>query len=139
MRPHKLQHARLPLFFTISQSLLKLMSTEAVMLLLLMPLIFPSIKVFSMSWLFTSGGQSIGASASVLPRNIQSYFPFRIDWLDLLAVQGPLNCLLQHNSKAAIFQRSVFFMFQLSHLYTTGKNHSFDYRDLCQHSNVSAF
>ena len=99
------------------------MSTESVMLLLLMPLIFPSIKVFSMSWLFTSGGQSIGASASVLPRNIQSYFPFRIDWLDLLEVRGTLKSLLQHHSsKASVLQCSAFFMAQLSHSYmTTGK------------------
>ena len=77
------------------------------------------------SQFFTSGGQSIGASASasVLPINIQGWFPFRLDWLDLLAVQGTLNSLLQHHSsKASILQLSAFFMVQLSHLYmTTGK------------------
>ena len=72
-----------------------------------------------MSQLFTSGGQSIGvsASASVLP------ISFRMDWLDLLAVQGILKSLLQHHSsKASILQRSAFFTVQLSHPFmTTGK------------------
>ena len=76
-----------------------------------------------MSQLFTSGGQSIGvsASASVLPMNIQDRF--RIDWLDLLAVQGTLKSLLQHHSsKASILWCSAFFIVQLSHPYmTTGK------------------
>ena len=73
-----------------------------------------------MSQLFTSGGQSIGvsASASVLPMNIQDRF--RIDWLDLLAVQGTLKSLLQHHSsKASILWCSAFFIVQLSHPYTT--------------------
>ena len=74
-----------------------------------------------MSQLFTSGGQSIvvSASTSVLPVNIS----FRMDWLDLFAVQGTLKSLLQHqNSKASILQRSAFFTVQLSHPdMTTGK------------------
>ena len=71
-----------------------------------------------MSWLFASGGQSIGASTSVLPMNIQ-LISFRIDWFDLLAVQGTLTSLSQHrNSK----RHSAFFMVQLSRPYmTTGK------------------
>ena len=78
-----------------------------------------------MSGLFPSGSQSIGASASAsasfLPMNIQVDF-FRIDWFDLLAVQGPLKSLLQQNLKASVFQCSAFFMVQLSHPYmTTGK------------------
>ena len=69
-----------------------------------------------MSQLFASGGQSIGVSASGL-------ISFRMDWLDLLAVQGTLKSLLQHHSsKASILQRSAFFIIQLSHIYmTTGK------------------
>ena len=61
---------------------------------------FPASGSFPMSWLFTSGDQSIGASASasVLPVNIQSLFPFRIDWFDLLQDQGTLKSLLQHRS-----------------------------------------
>ena len=115
------------LFFTISQSFLKLVSIES-----MMPSnISSSVTPFSsclqslpasgsllMSWLFTSGGQRIGAlaSASVLPMNIQE-ISFRTD---LLAVQGTLKSLLQHHSsKASILQHSAFFMVQLSHLYTT--------------------
>ena len=76
--------------------------------------------------LFTSGGQSTGvsASASVSHSNEHSgLISFRMDWLDLLAVQGILKSLLQqHSSKASILQRSAFFMVQLSHPYTaTGK------------------
>ena len=74
-----------------------------------------------MNWLFTSGGQSIGASASVLSMNIQGWFSLGLT--DLLAVQGILKSLLQHHSsKASILPCSAFFMVQLSHLYmTTGK------------------
>ena len=80
---------------------------------------FPASGSFLMSQLFPSGGQSIGvsASASVLPMNIQS---FRMDWLDLLAVQGTLKSLLQRqSSKASILQCSAFFIVQLSHPYMT--------------------
>ena len=77
-----------------------------------------------MSQLFASGGQSIGVSASVsvLPMNTQDQ-SFRMDWLDLLAVQGTLKSLLQHHSlKTSILRCSVFFIVQLSHPYmTTGK------------------
>ena len=68
-------------------------------------------------------------------------FSFRIDWLDLLAVQRTLKSLLQHHSlKASILFCSAFFMVQLSHPYmTTEKNHSFDYMDLCWQNNLSAF
>ena len=98
-----------------------------------------------MSQFFTSVGQSIGASASssFRPMIIQysGLISFRIDWFDLLAVQGTLKSLLQHHSsKALILQHSAFFMVQLSHLYmTTGKNHSFDYTNFCQQWAVSAF
>ena len=77
-----------------------------------------------MSQFFASGGQSIGASASasVLPMN-PGLIPFRMDWLDLLAVQGTLKSLLQHHSsKASIPWCSAFLIVQLSHPYmTTGK------------------
>ena len=75
-----------------------------------------------MSQLFASGGQSIGlsASTSVFPMNTQD---FRMDWLDLLAVQGTLRSLLQnYSSKASNLQHSDFFIVQISHPYmTTGK------------------
>ena len=78
-----------------------------------------------MSQLFSWGGQSIGVSAlaSVLPKNNPGLISFRMDWLDLLAVQGTLKSLLQHHtSKASILRLSAFFTVQLSHPYmTTGK------------------
>ena len=79
-----------------------------------------------MSQFFTTGGQSIGASAlaSVLPISEYSgLISFRMDWLDLLVIQGTLKSLLQyHSSKALILGRSAFFILQLSHPYmTTGK------------------
>ena len=86
---------------------------------------FSSSGSFPISQFFTSGGQSIGVSAStsLLPVNSQDWLGFRIDWLDLLAVQGTLKSLLQHHSsKASILQCSAFFRVQLSHPYmTTGK------------------
>ena len=97
---------------------------------------------FPMSWLFTSGGQSIGASASAsaLPVNIQDWFPLGL--IDLLAVQVTLKSLLQyHNLKASILPCFNLFMVQLSHLCMPAgkKNHSFDYTDLCQQNYVSTF
>ena len=84
---------------------------------------FPTPGTFPMSQLFAWGGQSIGVSAStsVLPVNTQDWYPS--EWLDLLAVQGTLNSLLQHHSsKASILLRSAFFIVQLSCPYmTTGK------------------
>ena len=87
------------------------------------PQSFPVSESFLMSQLFTSGGQSIGASISpsVLPEH-SGLISFRMDWLDLLAVQGTLKSLFQHHSsKALIHQCSAFFMVQLSHHVTTGK------------------
>ena len=88
----------------------------------------PESGSFSMSQLFAWGGQSIGISAlaSVLP--IPGVISFRMDWLDLLAVQGTLKSLLQHHSsKASILQCSAFITVQFSHPYmTTVKNHSLD-------------
>ena len=94
---------------------------------------FPAAGSFQTSQLFASGGQTIGVSAStsVLPITTQDWSPlgwtgwisFGMDWLDLLAVQGTLQSLLQHHSsKASILLRSAFFTVQLSHPYmTTGK------------------
>ena len=79
-----------------------------------------------MSQFFTSGGQSteVSASTSLLPVNIQDQLiSFRMDWLDLLTVQGTLKSLFQHHSsKASILRHSAFFIVQLSHPYMiTGK------------------
>ena len=117
----------------ISWSSPKLLSIESVMPsnrlilcrpLLLLPSIFPSIRVFSMSWLFTSDGQSIGVSASlsVLPMNIQNWFPLGLTDLASLQSKGLSRVLQHHSSKASILRRSAFFMVQFSHpSMTTGK------------------
>ena len=110
------------------------MSIESVMpsnrlvlccLLLLWPSIFPSIRVFSNEFvLHVRSPEYLSFSFSISHSNEYSgLIPFRIDWLDLLAVQGTLKSLLQHHSsKASILQRSAFFLVQLSHPYmTTGK------------------
>ena len=122
------------LSITNSQSLLKLMSTELVMPsnhlllccpLLLLPSIFPSIRVSSNeSVLHIRWPKFWSFSFSISPFNeYLGLISFRMDWLDLLAVQGTLKCLLQHHSsKASILQPSAFFIVQLSHPYMpTGK------------------
>ena len=123
--PHGLQHARLPCPSPNSRILLKLMSIKSVMSsshlilccpLYLLPSIFPIIRVFSNEyWSFSFG---------ISPSNEYSgLISFRMDWLDLLAVQGTLKSLLHHHSsKASIFWHSTFLMIQLSHPYmTSGK------------------
>ena len=116
------------------RSLLKLMSIELVMPssclilchpLLLLPSIFPSIRVFSKETvLCIRWPKDWSFGFSISPSNEYSgLISFRMDWLDLRAVQGTLKSLLQHHSsKVSIFQPSTFFMVQLSHPYmTTGK------------------
>ena len=113
---------------------LKLMSIESLMPsnhrilccpLLLLPSIFPSIRVFSNeSVLRIRWPQYWSFSFSISPSNEHpGLISFRMDWLDLLAAQGTLKSLLQHHSsKASILRRSAFFTVQLSHPYmTTGK------------------
>jgi len=121
------------LSITNSQSLLKLMSIELMMpsnhLILcrplLLPSIFPSLRVFSIeSVLRIRWPKYWSFSFSISPSNEYSgLFSFRTNWLDLLAVQGTLKSLLQHHSsKASILLHSAFFIVQLSHPYmTTGK------------------
>ena len=92
--------------------------------LLLLPSIFPSIRVFSNeSALHIRWPKYWSLSFSISPSNEHPGLIFRMDWLDLLAVQGTLKSLLQHHSsKASILRRSAFFTVQLSHPYmTTGK------------------
>ena len=123
------------LSFTISQSWLKLMPIESVMPsnhlilchpLLLLPSIFSSIRVFSSeSTLYITRPKYWSFSFSISPSNEYSgLISFRINWFDLLAVQGTHKSLLEQcYSKASILQRSAFFMVQFSHPYmTTGKN-----------------
>ena len=122
------------LSITNSWSLPKLMSTESVMPsnhlilycpLFLLPSIFPNIRVFSNeSTLHIRWPKYWSFSFSISPSSEHpGLISFRMDWLDLLAVQGTLKSLLQyHSSKASILQCSAFFMVQLSHPYmTTGK------------------
>ena len=99
---------------------------------------------FPVSQFFTSGGQTIGvsASASILPMNIQSgLISFRVDWFDLLVVQGTLKSLLQHHSsKASILWCSAFSTVQLSHPYmTTGKTIALTRQTFCWQNIISAF
>ena len=154
------------LSITNSWSLLKLMSIKSVMPsnhlilccpLLVRPSIFPSIRVFSNeSALHLRWPKYWSFSFSISPSSEYSrLISFRIDGLDLLAVQRTLKSFLQHHSsKASIIWHSAFFMVHLSHLYmTTGKttalttltsvhdhwkNHGFDHMDLCQQNDVSA-
>ena len=102
---------------------------------------FPASWSFPVSWLFLSGGQSIGVSAlaSVLPMK-SGLISFRIDLFDLPAIQGTLKSLLQHhNSKASVLQHSVFFMVQLSYPYmTTGQTIALTPWKLCWQNDASA-
>ena len=154
-----------PLSFTISQSLFNFMSVESMVTssrlilyrpLLVLPLVFPSIRIFStfdlsqkaekrsgsflVCRLFASGGQSIGAlaSASVVPMNIWDLFPLGLT--DLLAVQGTLK-----SSPAPWFESinssspSLLYGPMLTSIHDYWKNRTFDFMDLCQQSDVSAF
>ena len=148
---HELQHARLPCPSVSPRVCSDSLSFESVMPsnylilccpLLLLPSVFSSIRVFSNeSALCFRWPKYWSFSFSISPSNENSgLVSFRIDWLDLLAVQGTLkNILHHHSSKALVHRHSVFFMVRLSHLYmTTGVNHTFDYMDPCW-LNVSAF
>ena len=110
MGPHGLQHARL-FCPPLSPRVLRFISIELVMLsnhhipchsLLLLPSIFPSIRVFPMNWLFASGAQSMGASASVLPMNIQGWFP--------LGLSGLIS--LQSRGISRVFSRTTIWKYQ---------------------------
>ena len=130
--------------FTITGSLLKLMSIESMMpsnhlilchSLLLLLSIFPSIRVFSMSQLFASGGQSIGVSAAarVLPINIQGWFP--------LGLTGLISMMFNRLSRVFISSSALSLLYgpTLTSIHDCWKNHSFDYTVLGQQSDVSAF
>ena len=116
---------------TISCSLLQFMSIESVKLshhlilccpLLLLPSVFPSIRVFSNESALCIRWPKYWCFSNRPSSEYSGLISFRIDWFDLLTVQGTLKCLLQHILKAVILWRSVSFMVQLSHLYMiTGK------------------
>ena len=130
------------LSFTVSRSLLKIMSIESVMpfihlilchFLLLLPSTFPSIRIFSCELALPIRGSKY-QSFNISPSNEYSgLIFFRIDWFDLLAVQGTLKSLLQHQ-----FFGTQPSLWSDSHI-CTQKNHSSNYMDLCLQSGVSAF
>ena len=139
------------LSITNSWSLLKLMSIESVMPsyrlilcrpLLLLPSIFPSIRAFSNgSVLCIRWPKYWSFSFNTSPFNEYSgLISFRMDWLDLLAVQGTLKNLFQHHSsKASILWHSALFIVHVTSIHDHWKNHSFDWMDFCWQNNVSAF
>ena len=141
--PHGLQHARLPCpllsprLHSTSCSLIRWChpTTSSSVALFSCLQSFPASASFSMSQLFTSRWPKYWSFSFILsPSNEYSgLISFRIDWLDLLAVQGTLKSLLQHySSKASILQRSAFFTVQLSHPYmTTGKTIALTRRPSC--------
>ena len=132
--PHGLQHVRLPYLSStprawsnscpLSQWCHPTISSSVIPFSFCLQS-FPASGPFPVSQFFSSGGQSIGSfSFSISPSNEYSgLISFRIDWFDLLAVQGTFKSLFQHHSsKASILQHSAFFTIQLSHPYmTTGK------------------
>ena len=111
--------------------------------LLLLPSVFPSIKVFyNESTLRIKWPKYWSFSFSISPSSEHSgLISFRIDWFDLFAVQGTLKSLLQHHSlKTSILRPSAFFCCPaLTFVHDYWKNHSFDYMDFGRQSNVSAF
>ena len=141
---HGLQHTRLPFTnsspsFTNSQSLLKLMSRELVMPsshlilchpLFFLPSVFPSIRIFSSEAVLCIRWPKYWSfNFSISPSNEYSgLISFRMDWLDLLAVQGTFKSLLQHHSsKASILQHSsLLYSPTLTSIHDYWKNHSFD-------------
>ena len=161
LQPHGLQHARPPYaspspgvcpsscslhwWWHPQLSLLFRLNIHLILwyLCLLLPSIFLIIRDFSnessvcIRWpKYWSFSISIGPS-----RDYSGLISLKIGWFDLFAVQGTFRNLLQHHSsKTSILWRSAFFTVQLSQLYMTiGKDYSFDYMDLCQQRNVSAF
>ena len=117
------------LSFIITRSLLKLISIQSVMPsnhlilcspLLLLPSIFPSIRVFSNESALCIRRPNYWSISISLSNEYSGLISFRMDWFDLLAVQGTLKSFLQHHSsKASILRLSAFFMVQLSHPYMT--------------------
>ena len=98
-----------------------------------------SIRVFSNEPVLCIRWPIIGASASVLPMNIQGLLPLTLTGLISLQSNGLSSLPQHHNSKASMLRHSAFFMVQLTSIHDCWKNHSFDSSDLCQQSSVSAF
>ena len=138
------------LSFTVSWSLFKFTSTELVTLsshlilccpLLLLPSIFPSIKVFSNELALHIRWPKYWSFSIISPNKYSGLISFRIDWFDLLAVQGILERLLQPPQFKSISSLvlSLLYGWTLTSICDYWKNHSFDYRDLCWQSDVFPF
>ena len=97
---------------------------------------FPASEFFPMSQFFPSGGQRIGASASVLPVNIQGWFSLGLTGLIFLQSRGLSNATIQ---KHQLFGAQPSLWFTLTSMHDDWKNHSFDYMNLCQQTSVSAY
>ena len=136
LRPHGLQHTRLLRPSPTPEASSDLMSIESVMPsnhlilchTLLLPSIFPSIRVFSNEPALHMRWPKYCLSFNISPSNEYSgLISFRMDWLDLFSVQGTFKSLLQqHSSKALILRCSAFFVVQLTSIHAYWKNHSFD-------------
>ena len=138
LQPHGLQHTWLPCSSTISQSLLRLMSIESVMPsnhlilcrhLLFLPSVFPSIRVFSNELTLRISWPKV-LKLHLQHQSFSEYSGlifFRIDWFDLLAVQGTFRSLLQHHSSKA---SSLLYGLTLTSLHDYWKNHSFEFMEL---------
>ena len=133
--PHGLEHTRVPCLSPIrgaySNSITSVMPSNYLILChpLLLPSIFPSIRVFSNeSVLHIKWWKYWHFSFSISPSNeFSGLISFRIDWFDLLTVEGILKSLLQHHSsKASVLWHSAFFLVQLTFIHDYWKNHSFD-------------
>ena len=149
LRPYGLQHARPPCPSPTpgvhSNSCPSMPSRHLILChpLLLLPSIFPSIRVFSNeSALHSRWPKYWSFSFNINPSNEHpGLISFRMDWLDLLVGQGTLKSLLQHHSSKRINSSSFTFLYgpTLTSIHDYWKNHSFDYMDLCCRSDISAF
>ena len=150
LRPYELQHARLPYPSPIPRACPNSCPssqwchpTSFILYcpLLLLPSVSPSIRSFQMSQFFATGGQSIGvsASASVLPMNIQDWFPLGLTgWISFQS-KGLSRVFSSTVRKHQFFGAQLLYSPTLTNINDYRKNPSFDYTDLCWQSNVSAF
>ena len=139
-----------PLFSTIARNLFRFMSIESVMLsnhlilccpLLLLPSVFPSIKVFSNELAVDIRWPEYGNFSISLSNEYSGLISFRIGWFDLFAVQGTLKCLSPAPQFKSINSLVLSLLYgpTLTSIHDHWKNYSFDYTELCQQSDVSAF
>ena len=145
LQPHRLQHVRLPCPLLSSRFLCPLSRwchptiSSSVTPFSSCLQSFPASGSFQMSWLFTSGGQSIGASASasVLPMNIQDWFPLRLAGLISLLSKG-LSRAFSSTTVRSINSSALSFLYSpaITSIHDYWKHNSFDYVDLCQQSDV---